>query len=177
MAVAALIFGLLSFICLPFLGPILAVVFGIIGLGKAKQTGTGRGMSLAGIILGVIGMIAAIVVTVALVLAADDVSDTIDDNLGSADPADYELVAEACELDEFGFVTYTGTIENTSNETRGFAINAEFRDSDTDRVVDSGLADLVTDLPAGDTADWSITGSVDEGIDVTCTVSSVDYFF
>ncbi len=174
MAIAALVFGILSFVCLPFLGPVLAVVFGLVGLSKAKQTGSGRGMSIAGIVLGILGLLVAIIATVVIVLAADEAADDI---AGNADPDTYELVADTCEIDDFGFVTYTGTIENTSDETKNFTVNAEFRDSDTDRIVDSSLADIVFDLPPGDTSEWSITGSTDAGTSVTCTVTSVENFF
>ena len=46
----SLIFGILFFI--PF-GPILAIVFGFLALGQIKHTGEpGRGMAIAGIVLG-----------------------------------------------------------------------------------------------------------------------------
>jgi prepilin-type processing-associated H-X9-DG protein len=57
MAVAGLVMGILSFFCLPIIGSILAVIFGIIGLVRTKDGRRGKGMSIAAIVLGVIGFV------------------------------------------------------------------------------------------------------------------------
>jgi hypothetical protein len=49
--VAALVTGLVG-LCLPFVGGLLAIVFGIVGIKRAGKTHTGKGMSIAGLILG-----------------------------------------------------------------------------------------------------------------------------
>ncbi len=54
LALAALILGVLSFLC-AFLAGIPAMICGFLGLSQAKKTGTGKGMALAGLILGCIG--------------------------------------------------------------------------------------------------------------------------
>ncbi|WP_241010874.1 DUF4190 domain-containing protein [Mycobacterium camsae] len=55
MAIASLVASLLGWIC--GVGPILGVVFGIIALNQIKQNGqAGRGLALAGIIIGGIGI-------------------------------------------------------------------------------------------------------------------------
>jgi hypothetical protein len=56
MAIASLVCGLLG--CIPwFITGLLAIVFGIIGLGKAKQPQTGgKGLALAGLILGILSI-------------------------------------------------------------------------------------------------------------------------
>ena len=59
-AVASLVLGIigLPLSCIPFLVPILALTFGIIGynqLSKANVEGGGKGMAIAGIVLGAIG--------------------------------------------------------------------------------------------------------------------------
>ena len=54
-SVAALVTGLVGF-CLPALGGLLAVVFGILGIKRAGTTRTGRGMSIAGLILGLLSL-------------------------------------------------------------------------------------------------------------------------
>lgn len=52
MAIASLVCSLLGWIC--GIGPILGIIFGIIALGKIKQTGEGgRGLAIAGIAIGV----------------------------------------------------------------------------------------------------------------------------
>jgi Domain of unknown function (DUF4190) len=51
MAVASLVCSLLGWLCL--IGPILGMIFGFVALNQIKQTGQrGRGMALAGIIIG-----------------------------------------------------------------------------------------------------------------------------
>jgi hypothetical protein len=59
MSIASLVLGLL-WIC--GLGSILAVVLGIIGLRQTKERGqSGGGMAIAGIILGGVGIVTAII--------------------------------------------------------------------------------------------------------------------
>jgi hypothetical protein len=65
MAIASLIMGISGFLCLPGLGSILALIFGYLGKGQvARSQGAqdGRGMALAGIVLGWIGLILTLVV-------------------------------------------------------------------------------------------------------------------
>ena len=54
MAVTSLVLGILSFFCLALAG-IPAIVFGFLGLSRAKTAGTGQGMAVAGMILGLVG--------------------------------------------------------------------------------------------------------------------------
>lgn len=68
-ALWALICGLGSFVCSLFLG-IPAIILGILGVSRANKTGTGRGMSIAGIILGVISIPLSGVILIAMLLPA-----------------------------------------------------------------------------------------------------------
>jgi hypothetical protein len=57
MAVASLIFSILGF-CLLFIGGLLGILFGIMGLKRANQVGGGgRGLAITGIVLGIITLI------------------------------------------------------------------------------------------------------------------------
>jgi len=57
MAVASLICSILGF-CLIFIGGLLGILFGIMGLKRANQTGgSGRGLAITGIVLGIITLI------------------------------------------------------------------------------------------------------------------------
>jgi len=59
-AVASLIFGALAYMCLPILGAILAIVFGILGRKETKKSEGrvgGQGISTAGIVLGAINLV------------------------------------------------------------------------------------------------------------------------
>jgi hypothetical protein len=67
-AVAALIFGIIG-------GSVLGLIFGIIGLRKSKQTGTGKGMSIAGIVLSVLWLIATIAIVAVFFMATNKQDD------------------------------------------------------------------------------------------------------
>ena len=71
---AALVLGILGFFCLPMIGPILAIVFGKMGMAKADQgLATNRGNAKAGFILGIIalaGWLLYFVVTFGLAMAS-----------------------------------------------------------------------------------------------------------
>jgi hypothetical protein len=56
MAIGSLICGILG--CIPVITSLLAVILGILGIKKSKQPNTGgKGLAIAGIILGIIGII------------------------------------------------------------------------------------------------------------------------
>lgn len=58
LAIAALILSILGFFMLPIIGPILGIIFGVLALGQIKQgKGTGRGMALTGLWLGVASLV------------------------------------------------------------------------------------------------------------------------
>ena len=57
MGTAALVMGILQFLCLGIIGSILAIVFGKIGMDKADQgLADNRGVAKAGFVLGIIGV-------------------------------------------------------------------------------------------------------------------------
>jgi hypothetical protein len=61
LAVAALVCGIIGIFIAEFiLGP-LAIIFGAIGLHRANQGARGRGMALAGLILGIIDVVLILV--------------------------------------------------------------------------------------------------------------------
>lgn len=178
MAVAALVLGILTFVCLGPIAGVLAIIFGIIGLGKAKELGgNGRGMSIAGIALGVVGSVVSVIVLIILIFAAGETADDIANDIGgTADTSTYDIQPGTCEVDEFGFAEYTGTIKNTADEEKNFTIDVEFRDGSSDALIESS-SDIVTDLAVGDTAEWSVTISTNDATSVSCEVTDVENFF
>jgi hypothetical protein len=60
MATASLVLGILGFF-LPILS-VLALIFGGIGMSKANQGANGRGMAVAGLVLGILGTLALLYV-------------------------------------------------------------------------------------------------------------------
>jgi hypothetical protein len=60
MATASLVLGILGFF-LPILS-ILALIFGGIGISKANQGAAGKGLAIAGLVLGIVGTLALLYV-------------------------------------------------------------------------------------------------------------------
>jgi hypothetical protein len=58
MATASLVLGILGFL-LPLLS-ILALIFGGIGISRANQGATGKGLAVAGLVLGILGTLALV---------------------------------------------------------------------------------------------------------------------
>jgi hypothetical protein len=56
MAVTSLVLGILSLFCFALTG-LPAIVFGFLGLSKASRVGTGKGMAVAGLLLGLLGTV------------------------------------------------------------------------------------------------------------------------
>jgi hypothetical protein len=69
MAIASLISGIVSWLCFPFLGALLAILFGHVARGQISQTGeAGSGMATVGIVLGYIHLAVIALAIVAAVL-------------------------------------------------------------------------------------------------------------
>ena len=67
---AALVFGILQFVCLPLIGAILALIFGKIGMNKVNQgLATNGGVAKAGFILGIIGLVLYVIGIVVYIIA------------------------------------------------------------------------------------------------------------
>lgn len=83
MAVASLVLGITAAVLGVLLFPlgivcgILAVVFGFVGKGNAPRTGSGRGMAIAGIVLGFVGIALGLVWIIFIVAVSDTTSVTI----------------------------------------------------------------------------------------------------
>jgi hypothetical protein len=93
-AVAALVLGIVSLVLfftiwLPFLLGTLAIVFGALGIGKAgKLGGRQKGLAIAGLVCGAVGIVAAILFIVLIVNTVNDPSfqDVINSLVQSASP-------------------------------------------------------------------------------------------
>jgi uncharacterized membrane protein len=60
MAVASMVLGIVGIIMIPVIAPILAIVFGFVAKGsidRSQGRETGRGMAVAGIVLGFVGLV------------------------------------------------------------------------------------------------------------------------
>lgn len=70
MGTAALVMGILQFFCLGPIGSVLAIIFGVIGIRKAKDgTATNGGTAKAGMWLGIAGLILSLIALVVLIVS------------------------------------------------------------------------------------------------------------
>ncbi len=70
LAIASLVLGILGFLVLPIIGPILAAIFGERAKRKIESSPNigGKGMAIAGMILGIIGITVTILVALTLII-------------------------------------------------------------------------------------------------------------
>lgn len=177
MAVAALVLGILSFFCLGPLGGVLAVVFGVIGMNKAKEmAGTGHGMSIAGLILGIIGTILWMIVAIVFFVAADEASDSFSNWSGTVDSSKYEITIERCGLGSFDSPEMTVTLRNKSSDEKSYILNYEFRTS-SGALIASGSSFPET-FPANGSKAVEISSFGDSGpSNIRCEITSVENWF
>jgi hypothetical protein len=180
MAIAALVLGIVSLVLFFACGAgalagVLAIVFGFIGIGKAKEIGKGRGMSLAGLILGLVGIIGGILVLVLVIIGINNASDNVQDAFGQADSSNYDLTTDTCKIDQYGSVTFDGTIENTASRDLGFNVVGEVRDNRTGVLLTTENDYVQT--TEGDTVHWSLDTYIDNPTDITCNVTEVNNWF
>jgi Domain of unknown function (DUF4190) len=80
-AIVSLVFGIAQFVICPLIGAIVAIVTGHVAQGQIRRSNgmeTGRGMALAGTILGYVGLALAILGVVAVILVLGVFGDDID---------------------------------------------------------------------------------------------------
>jgi len=181
-AIAALVFGILTFVCLGPIAGVLAVIFGFIGLKRAKEMGgTGRGMSIAGIILGIVGTVVSIVLFIIIVLAAgqasESISDSVSDWSGPANASDYNVTVERCSIDAtFGAPEMTIKVTNKTSVEKSYVFNYEFR-SGAGSLIDSGSSFPET-IPANDSKLVEISSFEDvTAATIKCEITGVENWF
>jgi hypothetical protein len=69
LAVASLVLGIISWLLCPFVGGVLAVIFGHVARGQIRRTGEGgAGMAMAGLVLGYVHLAVAVLATIIWIL-------------------------------------------------------------------------------------------------------------
>lgn len=174
-ATASLVVGIVSLaLCMAFVGGIVAVVLGVVGLGRAKERGGARrGQAIAGIILGVLSMLLGLGTWFALAQTISNASDGLESAVGPADRSTYDISVDDCTVSATGAATASGSIENRSDRDLNFEVVVEFVRSGS--VLDEGDT-LVFDVPAGDVDTWSVDGFVPASATVTCRISEVNNY-
>jgi hypothetical protein len=174
MGTLALVFGLSAFVCLPLLGGILAMIFGILGLAKAKQIGgRGRGMSIAGIVLAIINFIMSIAFVILLIVIIGAATEGAFERIGgTASPSTYEVEIRNCTVDALGAAEFDGVIKNLTESSKSFMVATDITDS-FGTVLDS-MPVPVIDIPPGGSRPWQAIAFSDPVGDITCRVTGVN---
>jgi len=118
---------------------VLAIVFGIIGIRQSKTTGTGRGASIAGLVMGCLGVLASIVGVVLSVMVWNEV-------IAFAEPGPVSTEVTNCVIDGRR-ANVEGTITNLDDEARAYTVFVEV-DGRTEFVI-------VDTVDAGSTVEWA----------------------
>jgi hypothetical protein len=88
----------------------------------------------------------------------------------AVDREKYSARTTTCQIDEYGSTTVKGTLKNLSSKSRTYTVTVRLL-SRAGRQVDTAT-DYISDLPAGETAEWSGFGW-DEAIK-TCSSPTVE---
>jgi hypothetical protein len=178
MAIAALVCGILAIVCLGPVAGILAIIFGILAIREAKRTGIGRGMGIAGLVLGIVGSVMAVVLYAIFIGGLFTLGNHLEHIVGPADPSTYELTTGSCTTGVGGTMVYQGTIRNRSSSDKNFNVQVEF-DGPSGIELGSGN-DVVSGLAPGETRTWSVTAASSSNVSTTpisCHVEEVGNWF
>ena len=118
---------------------VLALVFGVKGLRQSKTNGVGRGASIAGIVMGGLGLAATVVGIALSVMVWNEV-------IAFAEPGPFEIEVNSCDVDGRR-VDVDGTITNLDDERRDYTVFVEV-DGRTEFI-------LVDAVDGGDTVEWA----------------------
>jgi len=85
---------------------------------------------------------------------------------------DINTTDDSNEFDEFWGATFTGKVENNSGENlEGAVVIVNIYDPETGELLATGYTSLYDEIPNGETADYELTISVEDGFDI----SAVNY--
>jgi len=146
---ASLICGLLSF-CTGGVAGILAIIFGFVGISKSKKTNSGKGMSIAGLLLGLLSMAGWVIFLLVGGLAI----------LGLAKASEPARMANQQFIKDLA----SGSASTAANDTDGMAPTDV--QALVDQVKDLGAVKDVTNIVfnvVNDTADLTGVATFDKG--------------
>ena len=118
---------------------VLALIFGVRGLRQSRTTDTGRTSSIAGIVMGGLGLVACVVGVILSVMVWNEV-------VAFAEPGPFEIEVTDCEVDGRR-AEVVGTVTNLDEERRDYTLFVEVDDR-TEVVIRN-------DVDSGDTVEWS----------------------
>lgn len=172
MATAALVCGLIGVVLawIPFVVvagfvlAVLAIAFGVQGLRRANAGEPGRGKSIAGLVLGAVGVGLSVIGVLLSVVVFREVR-------AFMDPVAHSVEVTDCRVGD-GVARASGTITNFSDDRAEFSLFVTVAAGD--RVVEADTGRQVGPVAGGSTAEWQVTTLVDAPTGA-CT-ASVDVF-
>jgi hypothetical protein len=171
-AAAATVLGItgVAIAWLPFvfvlgvIAAVLGIVFGVLGLRRARHVGHGRSLALTGLVTGVVGVALGsigVVFTIYTVRVIDDFEN----------PAPHEISIDECTVDD-SVARASGRIDNLGDHTADFTVLIEFRRPGTDNRIANERV-IVDDVAAGSTATFEARRPT-RLTDVDCLVADVN---
>lgn len=167
LATAGFVLGVLGLLLswIPVLN-VVGIVLGVVGvslagagLAKARRTGSGRGLSIAGAILGGLAIVVAIIVNVASVSA---ISDAIDD---AAEPLVDELTPGLSDGTPSPQVSVTDSADSEPDEPMAEGPAPSCSYMGTDGLMDDMHVELVFTNPLGEVNGLEVTYALLDGED------------
>ncbi len=159
----------LSLLWLCGFGSLLAVIFTLVALGQIKRLGGGgHGLAVAGLVLGVVGLVVTVSGTLLIVFTADEVIDSLEDERNDVD-------VTGCRAGDGGAVLVAVSITNDSSKPSDYRITVLVSGADTG-IGEASQVELTTEaLDPGDTTELSArTGGATRFDDPRCELGFVD---
>ncbi len=142
---------------------VLAVVFGILGLSRSRESGSGRAFAITGIVTGLVGVAASFAGAVFTVITFREVDRYVD-----PEPSTVEV--ERCEVLD-GSASVAGTIRNDGDIRAGFTVEITIERAGSG-VVERTLVIPVDQLDPGEVGRFDAERPVRVDA-VECTVAEV----
>jgi hypothetical protein len=142
-----------------FVGGIVAVVgivFGLIGRGRARDIGVGKGMATAGTALGIVGLIIGIV----WLFAVGSLLRTVRNNL-EIRQGDFTVNAQTCRRNGTKFLDASGTVTNATDFNKVFVI-VHVAARDSRGVVVGSNEDFIGSVDARSTQSYFVSIALDD---------------
>lgn len=139
-------------------------------------TSSSNGCLKAALIVGGILVFLGILTVGGCVLFVGKAVDELEKTFGVADPKDYEVKFDTCEISDSGSMSATGTITNKANRRQAYHLTIDFLD---DKDVKLGSDPLIYTGGLQKDAKYQFDASNFSSSDkakITCRVGSVDYW-
>jgi hypothetical protein len=180
LAVTGFVLALLAVLCgfIPFffvltwILALLGLVFGLIGLSRARSTPgrPQRGLAVAAVASSAVAAVMGVGGMLLTDHVFDEIREDIRDAFGPADPSTYDLGSVSCSVDGTRSAVAIGSITNTTNVARSFGVVVEFEEANGAQQQSRGF---ILNVPPGGSSDWQVETIFDVAAGTDCRVVEV----